>query len=103
MIPVSLDKFIAPIEKEKNLQEPISVIVCTRDRTEQLNRCLNELLSVKYPEYEIIVVDNAPSDERTAKLVENLDSVRYVREDNPGLDWARNRGIEEAKYEIWWD
>ncbi|MDZ7959633.1 MAG: glycosyltransferase [Aulosira sp. DedQUE10] len=78
---------------------PISVIVCTRDRTTQLERCLQSLLSLNYPNYEIIVVDNAPSNDETAKLVARL-PVRYVREDRPGLDWARNRGITEARYDI---
>ena len=100
LIPFSLNKLIAPTKTEKYSQEPISVIVCTRDRTERLNRCLNALLDIEYPEYEIIVVDNAPTDKKTAELVEGLPSVRYIREDNPGLDWARNHGIEEAKYEI---
>ena len=78
---------------------PISVVVCTRNRTELLAGCLRALLELDYPEYEVIVVDNAPSDERTARLAAEL-GVRYVREDVPGLDRARNRGIRAARYEI---
>ncbi|HEY8468970.1 MAG TPA: glycosyltransferase [Longimicrobiales bacterium] len=78
---------------------PITVVVCTRDRTEMLAGCLRTLLDLDYPEYEVIVVDNAPSDERTARLAAEL-GVRYVREDVPGLDRARNRGIRAARYEI---
>jgi GT2 family glycosyltransferase len=77
----------------------ISVIVCTRDRTHQLEKCLKRLLAIGYPEYEIIVVDNAPSKDETYRLVANL-PVRYVREGRPGLNWARNRGISEARYGI---
>jgi len=44
-------------------------------------------------------VDNAPSSEATARLVATQ-PVRYVREDRPGLDWARNRGLAEARHGI---
>lgn len=78
---------------------PISVVVCTRDRTEQLERCLQALLTLDYPDYEIIVVDNAPCNDDTARLAARL-PVRYVREERAGSGWARNRGITEARYEI---
>lgn len=79
--------------------EPISIVVCTRDRAQQLEVCLKSLLALDYPTYEIVVVDNAPNNDDTAQLVSHL-PVRYVREDRPGLDWARNRGIAEAQYSI---
>ena len=78
---------------------PISVIVCTRNRTRQLAKCLEALLALEYPNYEIIIVDNAPGNEETYELVASL-PVRYIREDRPGLDWARNRGIAEARHSI---
>lgn len=79
--------------------EFISVIVCTRNRTKSLSACLNSLLNLEYKNFEIIVIDNAPSNDETFELVKDLD-VRYIREDRPGLDWARNRGIKEAKYDL---
>jgi glycosyltransferase involved in cell wall biosynthesis len=79
--------------------KPISVIVCTRDRARQLEKCLKRLLAIDYPEYEIIVVDNASSNDETYRLVGNL-PVHYVFEEKPGLNWARNRGISEARYGI---
>jgi glycosyltransferase involved in cell wall biosynthesis len=78
---------------------PISIVVCTQNRTRQLSECLQALLGLDYPQFEILVVDNAPDDEQTAKLTAEL-PVRYVREERPGLDWARNRGITEAQYPI---
>jgi glycosyltransferase involved in cell wall biosynthesis len=78
---------------------PISVIVCTRDRTGFLARCLASLQALDYPDYEIIVVDNAPTSDDTRQLTASL-PVRYLREDRPGLDWARNRGIAEARHEL---
>ncbi len=76
---------------------PISVVVCSRDRTALLEGCLHSLLALDYPDYEIVVVDNAPSDGATECLAAGL-PVRYVRELRPGLDRARNRGIAEARH-----
>jgi GT2 family glycosyltransferase len=79
-----------------------SVVVATRDRTERLARCLESLLALEYPGYEIIVVDNDPSTDATAQLIESLhrESVRYVREDRRGLASAHNCGLAVATGEI---
>jgi GT2 family glycosyltransferase len=76
-----------------------SVVVCTRNRTEDLRRCLDALLKIPTPGGEIIVVDNAPSDEKTRELVANY-PVRYTRENRQGLNWARTHGARVAKGEI---
>jgi len=82
----------------------VSVIVPTRDRPEQVRRCLQSLLALHYPRYEIIVVDNAPSSSATADLIQQtycaVPQVRYIREDRPGSSWARNRGMMAARGEI---
>ena len=78
---------------------PISVVICTRDRTDLLKGALEAILAIDYPHHEIIVIDNAPAKTSTAELVAGL-PVRYVKEERPGLDWARNRGIAEARHEI---
>jgi hypothetical protein len=76
---------------------PISIVVCTRDRPEELVRCLEALRA--HAAHDVVVVDNAPSDDRTAALVTSF-PYRYVREPAPGLDRARTRGIAEARREI---
>lgn len=78
---------------------PISVIVCTRDRPRLLRHCLQALSQLMYTTYEVIVVDNASQDGSTSQVV-SATPFRYVREDRPGLDWARNRGAAEARYDI---
>jgi glycosyltransferase involved in cell wall biosynthesis len=76
-----------------------SIVICTRNRTDDLRRCLDSLLKLETPGGEIIVVDNAPSDGSTAKLASGY-PVRYVREDRVGLNWARSRGARAAIGEI---
>jgi glycosyltransferase involved in cell wall biosynthesis len=79
--------------------EPISVVVCTRDRPEELDGCLSALRSLRYPQHEVLVVDNASTGVQTAAVAARH-GVRYVREMRPGLDWARNRGIRESRHPI---
>jgi GT2 family glycosyltransferase len=79
---------------------PISVVICTRDRTDYLRRCLAAFAELDYPEFELIVVDNAPRTGDTEALLRDHPNYRYVREERPGLDWARNRGLAEARHEI---
>jgi glycosyltransferase involved in cell wall biosynthesis len=78
-----------------------TVVVCTRNRAESLADCLARLRALTYPHLEVVVVDNAPSDDSTRRAVEAIavldDRFRYVRELRPGLSRARNRGLAEAR------
>src|SRR5215203_310894 len=79
----------------------VTVAVCTRDRAEDLRLCLDSLRRLDYPNPDIVVIDNAPTSDATVHLVkDHYPQVRYVREPRPGLDWARNRAIAEARGEI---
>jgi glycosyltransferase involved in cell wall biosynthesis len=82
----------------------MSVIIPTRDRPESLAACLDALLLLHYPHYEIIVVDNTPTTSATADLVQqkygHISMIRYLREDGRGASCARNLGIREAHGEI---
>ena len=79
----------------------VTVAVCTRDRPDDIKLCLEAITKLDYPNLEILVVDNAPKTESTKALIaQHYPQVRYVCEPRPGLDWARNRAILEAKGEI---
>jgi hypothetical protein len=79
----------------------VTVAVCTRDRPAQLAHCLPSLCQLDYPALDLLVIDNAPSNPATAHLVRSgYPQVRYVCEPRPGLNWARNRAIAEARGEI---
>ena len=80
---------------------PVTVAVCTRDRPIDLARCLDALTRLEYPALDLLVVDNAPSSAASEHLIRTaFPRVRYVREPRPGLNWARNRAILEARGEI---
>jgi glycosyltransferase involved in cell wall biosynthesis len=79
----------------------ITVAVCTHDRAHSLGATLDSLQCQTYRNFEILVVDNAPSSDATEQLVRvDYPDARYVREERVGLDWARNRGIAEARGEF---
>jgi GT2 family glycosyltransferase len=76
-----------------------SVAICTRDRTDDLAKCLQGLMAMP-DEVPIMVVDNAPSTEDTCNLVAQYPKVHYVRENRPGLDVARNTALRNGTSEI---
>lgn len=80
----------------------LTVAICTHDRPERLARCLDALraLDPRPPDFEVLVVDNAPPDERTRALVASRPGVHYAREPRAGLDFARNRAVREARGEL---
>jgi GT2 family glycosyltransferase len=81
----------------------ISVIVCTTfERETELRDCLESLDRLDYPHREVLLVDNRPDDshEGSAAWMERFPSFRLVRERQPGLSAARNRGLSEASGEI---
>jgi len=82
-------------------QPLVTVAVCTRDRASHLAECLDSLRALNYPALDLLLVDNAPSTEATRLLVCNeYPDIRYVLEPRPGLDWARNRALHEARGEM---
>ncbi|MCV7155354.1 glycosyltransferase family 2 protein [Mycolicibacterium pyrenivorans] len=81
---------------------PMSVVVCTRDRPDQLADALESILSLDYPDYEVVVVDNAARTDATARVVGRFDAarVRRVAEPVAGLSTARNAGLRAARHEM---
>jgi GT2 family glycosyltransferase len=80
----------------------VSLIICTRNRAEQLRTCLSRMLVLEAPcEWELIVVDNGSSDATAAVVGEYAAGapipLRYLREPVAGLSRARNRGIAAAR------
>ncbi|MGH7869243.1 MAG: glycosyltransferase [Candidatus Dormibacteraceae bacterium] len=82
----------------------ISVVVSTRDRADRLTECLRRLAFQRYPNFEIVVVDNAPSSEGAVPdALTRIDlsiPVRYVLETRRGLAWARNAGWRAASADL---
>lgn len=88
---------LAPRSREATAHRPdrATVVIATRDRPLALQRCLTRLAAGPAPA-EVIVVDNAPSDDAARDIVEAFDGglrLRYVREARPGLGRAHNAAL----------
>lgn len=80
----------------------VTVVIPTVGR-EDLAGCLRSLLAQDYDDFEVIVVDNAPSAGNRRVLDRVLDAaedpahrIRRVVESRPGASYARNRGLVAA-------
>jgi GT2 family glycosyltransferase len=82
----------------------VSVVIATRERVSGLQSCLESLLELDYPRFEIVVVDNAPVSDATKRVVDGMSGarvpVRYVREDRPGLARAHRCALEVIDSEL---
>ncbi|WP_227788808.1 glycosyltransferase [Nodularia sp. LEGE 06071] len=81
-------------------QTTVSIVVCTRNRPEELARCLRSLQNLSPPPQQIIVVDNAPNSEATQQLVAQMPDIQYILEPQAGLSIARNTGIRHCTGDI---
>lgn len=78
----------------------VSVIVPTRDRPADLERCLQSLLKLesRYP-FEIIVSDNHPATGQSEAVARRY-PVKYVAETRPGASYARNAALGQASGQL---
>jgi glycosyltransferase involved in cell wall biosynthesis len=83
----------------------LSLVISTRNRAEQLRRCLASLLRLDSAEpWELVIVDNGSSD-HTGKVAEEfrqrfVRGVTVLQVPEPGLGRARNHGWRAAHGEI---
>jgi len=77
-----------------------SVVVPTRDRPEDLERCLTALAALRYPRRETLIVDSAGRNPDDTEAIARRHGARCFREGEPGLSRARNRGLAESRGEI---
>lgn len=103
LCPPRVPGFLESRERVVSDGPAMTVAVCTRDRSDGLSALLDSLEAQEYKRLRVLVIDNAPSDDRTRRLVASLAGEReieYVMEPRPGLSWARNRAIEASDDEI---
>lgn len=82
----------------------ISIVIPTFNRENELKNVINSLLHQNYTNFEILIVDNGPSTDKTKEIVENYaredKRFRYISTSSKGCIFARNIGAKSAKGEI---
>ncbi len=74
-----------------------SIIVCTKNRPDDLERCLNSLQMYSgQDEFEVLVVDDLFASISARKIVEKYPGCRYFQDHGCGQGEAKNVGIEAA-------
>lgn len=87
--------------------EPLSVIICARNEEEHLREFLPKILEQKYPEYEVIVVNDSSEDDSEYVLRDFQEKYSHLRVStikkddkfSHGKKLAVTIGIKAAKYE----
>src|ERR1051326_3434583 len=76
----------------------ISVVVAAHNAARTLDGCLKSLVSLRYPNYEVIVIDDGSTDDTAAIMAKY--PVRGITTENQGVSGARNEGMRAATGEI---
>ncbi len=83
----------------KNVQPTFSVIIPTYNRASLLGRAIRSVLTQTFKDYELLVIDDASSDD-TKNVVQSFNDERIIyirREQNGGSSATRNTGIKQAR------
>lgn len=82
------------------MNELVSVIIPVYNGEKVITRCINSLIHQTYVDIEIIIVDDGSSDE-TERICKGLlkiePRIRYFRQCNQGVAYARNVGMKISK------
>lgn len=79
----------------------ISVVIPLYNKERSIRNTLNGVLSQSFQNFEIVVVDDGSTDD-SANVVREIedDRIKLICKKNGGVCSARNRGIQEAKYDF---
>ena len=80
---------------------PISIIVPAYNEEVTIQKCVNTLLQLDYPQYEILVVDDGSTDQ-TLDLLQSITDprVKIISQPNQGKAHALNTGIKLVQNEL---
>lgn len=77
----------------------VSVLIPAYNCSKYIGPAIESVLAQTFQDFEIIVVDDGSEDE-TASVVKQYDSVRYVYQEHAGVSVARNRALKEARAKL---
>lgn len=90
------------VKSMKDTHSLVSIIMPTYNREKTIKRAINSLINQTYKNIEIIIVDDGSKD-NTVKLIKEYKDKRiklFSLKENKGANYARNKGLQEAKGEF---
>lgn len=78
---------------------PLFSIVIPTYNPGYIEETIDSLLSQNIKDYEIIIVDDGSDEEYIERILKYKEKIKFIRQENKGSTYARNRGIQEAKGE----
>lgn len=96
-----------PTRHRSNFEkEGVSVIICVKNEAQNLQKNLPSILQQKYPNFEVIVVNDHSTDNSWEIILDFqkkspiLQPINQNQESSPGKKEALSRGIEASKYDL---
>ena len=83
--------------KQSELQPPVSIVIVNYNGYDDTKECLESIRGIEYNNYQVIVVDNASSDDSVERLEPEFSHVTFINaRENLGYTGGNNLGIERA-------
>ncbi len=98
-LPMILDPAPSATQEAGGTSLTCTVAICTRGRPEVLDACLAALARSDGGITEVLVVDNAPTDDAARRVAEKW-GARYCVEPRSGLSRARNTAVRQSMGEV---
>ncbi len=79
----------------------ISVVIPLYNKEHQIAETLRSVLEQTFQDFEVVIVDDGSTDKSAEEALKIRDPrIRLVRQENAGVSAARNRGVEEARFDL---
>jgi glycosyltransferase involved in cell wall biosynthesis len=82
-----------------DIRPEISVILCSYNRAEYLNKCIDSVVNQTFSNWELVLVDDGSQDntfEIVNAYIEEYPHIRYLKHQNKKLGYAKNAGIQAS-------
>src|SRR5690606_11857402 len=77
-----------------------SIVIPLYNKEQSVTNTLQSVLNQTYTEFEVVIVNDGSTDNSVEKVEAfNDPRIRLIHQANAGVSAARNKGIEEAKFE----
>lgn len=79
----------------------ISIVIPLYNKEKQIARTLQCVLNQTFQDFEVIIINDGSTDNSVIEIQQVRDKrIKLIHQSNAGVSAARNRGIEEARFEL---